>query len=128
MNKLILIALLFSSPFIKAQHDISTDLLGFAFSNYGLGYEYALNSQNSVGINVNFTSKNLFDDGKSAYGKIDNYSEMNIIPEYKMFLTPNKGNDGFYLGAYGRFRTSNSKDNEFTYLGFAEKVALRHNK
>ena len=115
MNKLILIALLFSSPFIKAQHDISTDLLGFAFSNYGLGYEYALNSQNSVGINVNFTSKNLFDDGKSAYGKIKNYSEMNIIPEYKMFLTPNKGNDGFYLGAYGRFRTSNSKDNEFVY-------------
>jgi len=115
MNKLILIALLFFSPFIKAQHDISTDLLGFAFSNYGLGYEYALNSQNSVGINVNFASKNLFDDGKSAYGKIDNYSEMNIIPEYKMFLTPNKGNDGFYLGAYGRFRTSNSKDNKFDY-------------
>lgn len=116
MKKLILIVLLFSSYITKAQHDISTDLLGFAFSNYGLGYEYALNSQNSIGINVNFTSKNLFDDEKSVYGKIDDYSEMNIIPEYKMFLTPNKGNDGFYLGAYGRFRTSNSKDNKFIYF------------
>ena len=110
MKKIIIAALLLSGVTLKAQHDISTDVLGFAFSRYGINYEYALNSQNSVGINFNMTSKNMFTDNKNAFGDIK-YSEMNIIPEYKSFLTPNKGNDGVYIGVYAKYRTSNSKDN-----------------
>ncbi len=114
MKKLILAALIFSGLNIKAQHDISTDVLGFAFSKYGIGYEYALNSNNSVGINVNFAAKNMLSDTKDAYGDID-YSEMNIIPEYKYFMTPNKGNDGIYIGIYGKYRSSSSKGVKFEY-------------
>ncbi|MDF1672886.1 MAG: DUF3575 domain-containing protein [Vicingaceae bacterium] len=117
MKKLIIGALLLSSGLgLKAQHDISLDALGFAFSKYGVGYEYAINSKNSVGINVNFTSKNMFSDMKNQYSFIDgdmDYSEMNIIPEYKSFFTPNKGNDGVYMGIYGKFRTSSSAGNTF---------------
>lgn len=117
MKKLIVAALLLTSGLgVKAQHDISLDALGFAFSKYGIGYEYAINSKNSVGINVNFTSKNMFSDMKNQYSVIDgdlDYSEMNIIPEYKSFFTPNKGNDGVYLGIYGKFRTSSSAGNTF---------------
>ncbi len=118
MKKLIIASILLSSITLKAQHDISLDALGFAFSKYGIGYEYAINSSNSVGINVNFSTNNTFSDGKNAYSIIDgeiDYSEMNIIPEYKAFLTPNKGNDGVYFGLYGKFRTSSSSDN--TYIG-----------
>lgn len=121
MKKLMIAALLISGLTLKAQHDISLDVLGFAFSKYGLGYEYAINSNNSVGINFNFSSKNLFDDGISnnaTYALLDggeyDYSEMNIIPEYKAFFTPNKGNDGIYLGLYGKIRTSKASDNTFT--------------
>lgn len=117
MKKIIIGALLLTSGFgLKAQHDISLDALGFAFSKYGIGYEYAINSKNSVGININFTSKNMFSDMKNQYTFIDgdmDYSEMNIIPEYKSFFTPNKGNDGVYMGVYGKFRTSSSAGNTY---------------
>ncbi len=120
MKKLIIAALLISGTTLKAQHDVSVDVLGFAFSKYGLGYEYAINNNNSVGINFNMTSKNMFDDGMSnnaIYAEIDGaytYSELNIIPEYKAFFTPNKGNDGIYMGLYGKFRTSKASENTFT--------------
>ncbi|MCB9364866.1 MAG: DUF3575 domain-containing protein [Flavobacteriales bacterium] len=114
MKKLLIAALLFSGLNIKAQHDISTDVLGFAFSKYGLGYEYAINSNNSVGINFNMAAKNMLSDTKDMNGEID-YSEMNIIPEYKYFMTPNKGNDGIYIGVYGKYRSSSSKGVEYSY-------------
>ncbi|PCJ24606.1 MAG: hypothetical protein COA97_09505 [Flavobacteriales bacterium] len=121
MKKLLIGIILFSGGLTsKAQHDISLDVLGFAFSKYGLGYEYAINKNNSVGINFNMSSKNLFDDGISnnpfyalSDGEYD-YSEMNIIPEYKAFFTPNKGNDGIYMGLYGKYRTSKASGNSFT--------------
>lgn len=120
MKKFLVIAILLSGFTAKAQHDISVDVLGFAFSKYGLGYEYAINQNNSVGVNFGLSSKNLFDDGISnnkGYAAIDekyDYSEMNIIPEYKAFFTPNKGNDGIYMGLYGKFRTSKASGNTFT--------------
>ena len=120
MKKIIVAALLLSGLTLKAQHDVSVDVLGFAFSRYGLGYEYTVNSNNSIGVNFNFSSKNMFDDGRSnnvAYAKIDgeySYSEMNIIPEYKAFFTPERGNDGVYMGLYGKFRTSKASGNTFT--------------
>ena len=120
MKKILIIALLISGSTLKAQHDVSVDVLGFAFSKYGLGYEYALNPNNSVGMNINFTNKNMFDDGISnnpIYANLDKeykYSEMNIVPEYKAFLTPNKGSDGVYMGIYGKFRTSKASGNSFT--------------
>jgi hypothetical protein len=120
MKKLMIAVLLLSGVTLKAQHDISVDVLGFAFSKYGLGYEYALNQNNSVGININFSSKNMFDDGISnnaIYALIDkeyDYSEMNIVPEYKAFFTPNKGNDGIYAGLYAKYRTSKASGNTFT--------------
>jgi len=120
MKKIMIAALLLTGVTLKAQHDVSVDVLGFAFSKYGIGYEYAINSNNSVGINLNFTSKNMFDDGISnnaTYAIIDekyDYSEMNIIPEYKAFFTPEKGNDGIYMGIYGKIRTSKASGNTFT--------------
>jgi len=39
---------------------------------------------------------------------------MNIIPEYKAFFTPEKGNDGIYMEVYGKFRTSKAPENTFT--------------
>ncbi|HLU85446.1 MAG TPA: DUF3575 domain-containing protein [Vicingaceae bacterium] len=116
MKKLLIAALLFSGISLKAQHDISTDVLGFAFSKYGIGYDYLMNSNNSVGINFNFASDNMFADGKSLYGDVDEYSEMNIVPEYKFYATPNKGNDGIYIGVYAKYRSSNAKNNEFAYI------------
>ena len=117
MKKIIIGALLLTSGFgLKAQHDISVDVLGFAFSKYGLSYDYLINDQNSIGLNVNFTSKNTFSDMKNQYSFLDgdlNYSEMNIIPEFKSYLTPNKGNDGIYIGLYAKYRTSKSTDNSF---------------
>lgn len=116
MKKLIIAVLLLSGVSLKAQHDISTDVLGFAFSKYGISYDYLLNEQNSFGININFTSKNMFSDMKNQYSFRDgdmDYSEMNIIPEYKSYLTPNKGNDGIYIGLYAKYRTSKSADNSF---------------
>ena len=115
MKKLLIAALVFTGYSVQAQHDFSTDVLGFAFSKYGIGYEYALNTQNSIGINANFASKNMLSDSKDRNGEID-YFEMNFIPEYKYFMTPNKGNDGIYIGIYGKYRSSSSKGVEYTYL------------
>jgi len=126
MKKLIVAIFITIGLGAKAQHDVSIDVLGFAFSKYGFGYEYALSNNNSVGINFNMSSKNMFDDGMSnnaLYALADGeykYSEMNIIPEYKWFATPNKGNDGIYMGFYGKYRSSKASDNTFTdTTGFA---------
>lgn len=120
MKKIIIAVLLLSGVSLKAQHDVSVDVLGFAFSKYGLGYEYAINNNNSIGVNFNLTSNNTFHGGESnnkVYADIDgnyDYSELNIVPEYKAFFTPEKGNDGVYMGLYGKFRTSKASDNTFT--------------
>ena len=120
MKRLIIAALLLSGITLKAQHDVSLDVLGFTFSKFGLGYEYAINSNNSVGINFNLSSKNTFHGQKSNnanYAELDgeyDYSEMNIIPEYKTFLAIDKGNDIVYIGLYGKFRTSKASGNTFT--------------
>jgi len=113
MKKLIMATLLLSGLGLKAQHDISTDVLGFAFSKFGFGYEYALNNRSSVGLYTNFTSKNLLGETENFLGDDIDYFEFNVIPEYKFFLTPNKGNDGVYAGVYGKYRVSSSNDNPY---------------
>ena len=112
MKGIILSITLLASTLVYGQHEVSTDLLGFAFGKYGLGYEYLMNSQNSVGIYMDFSERNLWGVSKNDYGDI-NYSEFNIIPEYKYYLTPEKGNDGVYVGVYLRYRSSNSTGNEY---------------
>lgn len=96
-----------------SQHDISTDLLGISFSRYNIGYEYAINTNNSVGLNVGFGNSVPLQKSKNEFGNIS-YSDVNIIPEYKYFMTPNKGNDGIYFGAYGRYRSSKANGVIFT--------------
>jgi len=123
MKKLLIAALLLVSGFtIKAQHEVSTDVLGYAFGRYGLGYEFLINDNNSVGLNFHYSTANrLWQTEKNSEGKdLIVYSEMNFIPEYKFFLTPNKGSDGFYVGVFAKYRMSNSTDNPFLA---AEKTA-----
>lgn len=111
MNKkisILVIAAFITSSALKAQtNDLSINLLNFIISTYEVGFEHGFGDKQSVSLNVNFSNKNMFESG----GK--KYSEFNIIPTYKYFLTPEKGADGFYLGIYGRYRSSSSKDNEF---------------
>lgn len=102
---------------LKAQtNDVSVNVLNFIFSTYELGFEHGFGDKQSVGLNVNFTNKNMFEKGG------EKYSEFNIIPTYKYFTSPEKGADGFYLGVYGRYRSSSSKDNEFDALNLTTLV------
>ena len=105
---ILVVAALISSSAFKAQtNDISINVLNFIFSTYELGFEHGFGDKQSVGLNVNFSNKNMFEKGG------EKYSEFNIIPTYKYFTSPEKGADGFYLGVYGRYRSSSSKDNKF---------------
>lgn len=105
---IILFVALISGSSVKSQtNDASINVLNFIISTYEIGFEHGFGDKQSAGININFTNKNMFESG----GK--EYSEFNIIPTYKYFTTPEKGADGFYLGAYARYRSSNSKGNEF---------------
>lgn len=104
---LVFVALI-SSYTLKAQtNDVSINVLNFIISTYEVGFEHGFGEKQSVGLNVNFTNKNMFESG----GK--KYAEFNIIPTYKYFMSPEKGADGFYLGVYARYRSSSSKGNEF---------------
>ncbi len=103
--------ILFSYTSTLAQHfDINLNVLNFVFSKYELGAEYGFNDKVAAGININTTSKNMTEAG----GK--KYSEFNVIPTFKYFLTPEKGDDGFYLGAFARYRSSASNDNNFNTI------------
>ncbi len=104
---LVLGALMLNSSLKAQTNDVSINVLNFVISTYEVGFEHGFGDKQSAGLNINFTNKNMFESG----GK--KYSEFNIIPTYKYFLTPEKGADGFYLGVYGRYRSSSSKDNEF---------------
>lgn len=114
MNKkisILVVAALISSSALKAQtNDVSINVLNFIISTYEIGFEHGFGEKQSVGLNVNFTNKNMFESGG------EKYSEFNIIPTYKYFTSPEKGADGFYLGVYGRYRSSSSKDNKFDVI------------
>ena len=102
---------LFSYSSTLAQHfDINLNVLNFAFSKYELGAEYGFNDKVAVGLNINTASKNMTEAGG------EKYSEFNIIPTFKYFSNPEKGDDGFYLGAFARYRSSASNDNKFSTL------------
>jgi len=112
-NKILvtLVLALFSYSTTLAQHfDINLNVLSFVFSNYELGAEYGFNDNTAAGININLSSKNMTETGG------EDYSEFNVIPTIKFFLTPEKGDDGFYLGAFARYRSSASNDNKFETL------------
>lgn len=112
-NKILttVVVVLFSYTSTLAQHfDINLNVLNFVFSKYELGAEYGFNDKVAAGININTTSKNMTEAG----GK--KYSEFNVIPTFKYFLTPEKGDDGFYLGAFARYRSSASNDNNFNTI------------
>ncbi len=105
---ILVVAALISSSALRAQtNDVSINVLNFIISTYEIGFEHGFGEKQSVGLNVNFTNKNMFEKGG------EKYSEFNIIPTYKYFTSPEKGTDGFYLGVYGRYRSSSSKDNIF---------------
>lgn len=109
-NKILTLVALafFSYSFAIAQHfDINLNVLNFAFSKYELGVDYGFNDKVAVGMNFNIASKNMTEAG----GK--KYSEFNVIPTFKYFSSPEKGADGFFLGAFARYRSSASNDNEF---------------
>jgi hypothetical protein len=98
----------FSYTSVFAQHfDINLNVLNFAFSKYELGAEFGFNDKIAAGININTSSKNMTESG----GK--DYAELNLIPTFKYFSSPEKGADGFYLGAFARYRSSSSKNNDF---------------
>jgi len=102
---------LFSYSSTLAQHfDINLNVLNFAFSKYELGAEYGFSDKVAVGLNINTSSKNMTETGG------EKYSEFNVIPTFKYFSNPEKGDDGFYLGAFARYRSSASNDNEFETL------------
>lgn len=108
MKKLIIAAFLITGMTVKAQNnDLSINVLNFIFSKYEIGFEHGFGDKQGVGLNINFANKNMFKSGGESY------SEFNLIPTYKYYLTPEKGNDGFYLGVYARYRSSSSKDNKF---------------
>lgn len=105
---ILVFAALISITALKAQtNDVSINVLNFIISTYEVGFEHGFGEKQSVGLNVNFTNKNMFETGG------EKYSEFNLIPTYKYFTSPEKGADGFYLGVYGRYRSSSSKDNKF---------------
>ena len=102
---------LFSYSSTLAQHfDVNLNVLNFVFSKYELGAEYGFNDKVAAGINFNIASKNMTEAG----GK--EYSEINLIPTFKYFSNPEKGADGFYLGAFARYRSSSSNNNDFLTL------------
>ena len=64
MKNLIIAALLLMGFTVKAQHDVSLDVLGFAFSKYGLGY---LLSNGSAGVFFNDSSKIALDKSGNTF-------------------------------------------------------------
>lgn len=108
---------LFSYTSTLAQHfDVNLNVLNFAFSKYELGAEYGFSDKVAAGININTSSKNMTEAGG------EKYSEFNVIPTFKYFSNPEKGADGFYLGAFARYRSSASNDNEFDALNITTLV------
>ena len=64
MKNLIIAALLLMGFTVKAQHDVSLDVLGFACSKYGLGY---LLSNGSAGVFFNDSSKIALDKSGNTF-------------------------------------------------------------
>ena len=104
---LVFVALISSSALKAQTNDVSINVLNFIISTYEVGFEHGFGEKQTLGLNVNFTNKNMFETGG------EKYSEFNLIPTYKYFTSPEKGADGFYVGVYGRYRSSSSKDNKF---------------
>ncbi|MCK5846008.1 MAG: DUF3575 domain-containing protein [Bacteroidales bacterium] len=119
MKNLILTALvlILSVSSVVAQHDIKTNLFGLFFKNYGLGYEYIINDEISVGAYYNYTNFKKYTDPEAlieGWGVDQNgYS---ISGEFRYYINPDFGADKRYIGAYGRYSETNLHDLNY-YIG-----------
>ena len=96
-----------------AQFDLSTDVVAFAFERYRIVGEKSLSENASVALDLGFATRNFGQSNESILGSNIDYGEFNFIPNYKYFLSTEKGNDGLYGGFYAHYRSSNATDVPF---------------
>ncbi len=104
MKKIAVAVLLLLNLNVKAQ-DLSMDLPGFFVSRYSLMFEMPVNPSNAFDINGSFTNRLLFISGANS-----DYAENSFGAQYKYYLSPEKSADGYFVGAYVKYRSSKYKD------------------
>lgn len=113
MKKSILIPL-FGLLFLQTKgqtHDVTFNMAAMIAQNYSLGYFYNFRDDIGVGGTVGFLNSDFpdFDDL--------NWRGIYIAPEIRFYTWPDYDNDGFYWGAYMKYKSYES-NSENTYYYF----------
>jgi hypothetical protein len=80
-------------------HDVSLNIAPIFLGNYSGNYSFNFEEEMSAGMVVGYQNLKL-DDGVTSYS----YKGFYLAPEFRFYFNPNEGNDGFFAGAYLKYR------------------------
>lgn len=110
-KKLTLIAAVAASCILstaKAQtHDVSLNLAPIALSNYSANYLFNFADEMSVGSVIGYQNFEITGTGTgTGASSTIAYKSFYIAPEFRYYFNPDEGNDGFFAGAYLKYRNA----------------------
>jgi hypothetical protein len=80
-------------------HDVSLNIAPIIFSNYSVNYSFNFEEDMSVGAVIGYQNFKLTT-GSTEYA----FKGIYIAPEFRYYFNPDEGNDGFFAGAYLKYR------------------------
>jgi hypothetical protein len=94
-------------------HDVSLNIAPIIFSNYSVNYSFNFEEDMSAGAVIGYQNFKI-SDGTTDYA----FKGFYIAPEFRYYFNPDEGNDGFFAGAYLKYRNMGTSGSP--YVGFLE--------
>jgi hypothetical protein len=122
MNKKLTLAVLAAVVFAfraNAQtptHDASINLAPMAFGNYSGAYHLNFNENMSLGSVVGYQNLEIKTTDMSGNSSTVGYKGFYVAPEFRYYFNPGNGNEGFFAGAYMKFRSMGTTGNAYADL------------
>jgi hypothetical protein len=93
------------NPLNAQYHEVKLDAGGLVVGSYGFGYEYGINDDMGVNFRVGFfDSESWLDFDDNSYGAFS------LLGEYRYYLDYDEGADGYFVGAYLKYRNVNAEN------------------
>jgi len=92
-----------SSTTIQAQVDAKLNVGSAIFGGLGVAADFGLSESSSLSAGIGYASTKF---GSETF----RYRNLRFIPEYRYYLSPDRGADNFFVGAYGKLSLVTAKD------------------
>ena len=104
ISRTLIVALVAMTMKSQAQHDVSTNFLGFLLTNYSVAYEYGVAEDMGLRGEASLFTSTISITGEDDNSRDYDWTGFRFTPEFRFYFNPERGIDGFYAGPYLRYR------------------------